>query len=77
MGGAEIIADQQAYFVALLAQVKALVDAGKSAAEIKAAAPQVGAELKKNPRIARYVMPTMTAHVQQAYLELGGRPFPK
>jgi glyoxylase-like metal-dependent hydrolase (beta-lactamase superfamily II) len=77
MGGAEIIADQQAYFEALLAQVKTLVDAGKSAAEIKAAAPQIGAALKKDPHIARYVMPTMTAHVQQAYLELGGATFPK
>ena len=77
MGGPEIIADQQAYFIALQHQLKLLVDAEKSPAEIKAAAPAVAAELKKNPRIARYVMPTLTAHVQQVYLELGGRPFPK
>ena len=77
MGGPEIIADQQAYFIALQAQVKALVDAKKSPADVKAALPAITAELKKNPRIARYVPANLTAHVQKAYLELGGEPLPK
>jgi len=77
MGGAEIIADQQAYFVALQAQVKTLVDAKKSPAEIKAALPEIGAALKKSEHIARYVPANLTAHVQKAYTEFGGGPLPK
>jgi cyclase len=77
MGGPEIIVDQQGYFIALRQAVKALVDAGKSAAEIKAAAPAIAAELKKTPHIARYVQTDLTRHVQKVYLELGGTVFPK
>ena len=77
MGGPEIIADQQSYFVALLAQAKALLAAGKSPAEIKAALPAVGEALKQNPRIARYVPANLTAHVQKACVELGGPPWPR
>ena len=77
MGGPEIIVDQQAYFIALRDRVKALVDAGKSAGEIKAAAAAIAAELKKIPNIARYVQPDLTRHVQRVYLELGGTVFPK
>jgi len=76
-GGPEIIVDQQAYLIALQREVKALVDAGKSAAEIKAAAPVIAAEIKKTPNIARYVPSNLTGHVQKAYLELGGTVFPK
>jgi glyoxylase-like metal-dependent hydrolase (beta-lactamase superfamily II) len=76
MGGPEIIADQQSYFVALLAAVKRRLDERKSAAEIKAAVPEIAAELKKNARIARYVLPNLTSHVQKACLELGGGLFP-
>jgi cyclase len=76
-GGPEIIADQQAYLSELYRQVKVLVEAGKSAAEIKAAAPGIAAEIKKTPNIARYVPSDLTRHVQKAYLELGGTVFPK
>jgi cyclase len=77
MGGPEIIADQQSYFIALQAQVKALADARKSPADVKAALPAIAAELKKNPRIARYVPADLTAHVQKVYVEFGGEPLPK
>jgi glyoxylase-like metal-dependent hydrolase (beta-lactamase superfamily II) len=77
MGGPEIIADQQAYFVELTRVVKALVAARKTPAEVKAALPAIGDELKQNPRIARYVQPNMTAHVQKVYMELGGEPLPR
>ncbi|HWA08612.1 MAG TPA: MBL fold metallo-hydrolase [Opitutaceae bacterium] len=76
MGGPEIIVDQQAYFVGLEREVKALVDAHKTAAEVKAAVPAIAAELKKTPNIARYVPTNLTAHVQKVYLELGGQVFP-
>jgi glyoxylase-like metal-dependent hydrolase (beta-lactamase superfamily II) len=75
-GGPEIIADQQAYFIALLAQVKALVEAHQSPAEVKAALPTIAAELKRNPQIARYVPANLTAHVQKAFTELGGGLLP-
>jgi len=77
MGGPEIIADQQGYFIELQRQVKALYVAGKSPAEVKAALGDIGSALKKNPHIARYVPANLTAHVQKVYLELGGQPLPK
>lgn len=77
MGGPEILADQQSYFVALLAEVQVQLTAGKSPAEIKAVLPVIGEALKKNPRIARYVPNNLTAHVQKACVELGGQPLPK
>jgi cyclase len=77
MGGPEIIADQQAYFIALQREVKALVDAKKTPAEVKAALPDISAALKKNERIARYVQNNMTAHVQKVWIEFGGEPLPR
>jgi cyclase len=79
IGGPEIIADQEEYFVEVRAGVKALMDAGKSAGEIKAAAPALAAQLRKVRQIARYV-PTdfyFAAHVEKNLTELGGLPFPK
>ena len=77
MGGPEIIADQQAYFIALRAAVKALVEANKTPADVKAALPDIAAEIKKNPHIARYVPANLTAHVQKVYSEFGGPALPK
>ena len=61
----------------VFAEVKSLLDAGKTPADIKAALPAIGETLKKNPRIARYVQGNMTAHVEKACLELGGQALPK
>jgi cyclase len=77
MGGAEIIVDQQAYFVELMKRVKALVDAKKTPAEVKAALPEVVIEMKKIPNIARYVPGSLNAHAEKVYRELGGAVFPR
>ena len=47
VGGPEILADQQAYFIGLKDQVRPLVAAHKSPAEVKAALADIGAALKK------------------------------
>jgi cyclase len=75
-GGPEIIGDQMDYFVALRQGVRALMDAGKSADEIKAAAPALAAQLKKVRNISRYVPADryFIAHVDKAYAELGSEP---
>jgi glyoxylase-like metal-dependent hydrolase (beta-lactamase superfamily II) len=74
IGGPEVIADQEAYFAALVRGVRSLVAAGKSAAEAEAAAPGLAAELRKDRRIVRYVPADVyfTAHVQRVYAELAG-----
>lgn len=76
-GGPEIIADQQAYFIALMAQIRALVDAHKTPAEVKAALPAIASEMKLHANIARYVPNSLNQHAERVYLELGGQPFPK
>jgi glyoxylase-like metal-dependent hydrolase (beta-lactamase superfamily II) len=77
MGGKEILADQQAYFVALRRAVQALIDAKKTPAEVKAAAPELEAALKKDPQIARYVQASVLGHLEKVYTELGGQPLPR
>jgi cyclase len=79
MGGAEVIADQQGYFIELRSGVQALMAAGKTPSEVKAAAPALAAQIRKNRQVARYV-PTdvyFAAHVEKVYMELGGAPLPK
>jgi cyclase len=55
IGGPEIIADQQDYFIRLQRGVRELVDAGTSAEGILAAGPELAARLRTIPNIARYV----------------------
>jgi glyoxylase-like metal-dependent hydrolase (beta-lactamase superfamily II) len=79
IGGPEVIADQQRYFIELQRGVQAMVAAKKTPAEVKAAVPTLAAALKKIGPIARYV-PTdfwFTAHVEKVFVELGGEPLPK
>ena len=78
MGGPEIIVDQQRYFIELQKGVQALVDAKKTPAEVKAAVPVLGAELRKLPSIARYVPSDrwFIAHVDKVWRELGGETLP-
>jgi len=78
MGGPEIIADQQRYFIELQKGVQALVEAKKTPAEVKAAVPALGAELRKIAAIARYVPSDrwFTPHVDKVWRELGGAPLP-
>jgi cyclase len=79
MGGPEVIADQQGYFIELQRGVQALVKAKKTPEEVKAAVPELAAGLKKIGHIARYVPSDFwfTAHVEKIYQELGGEPLPK
>jgi len=77
IGGAEIIADQQAYFIELMKRMKALVDAKKTPAEVKAALPDMVVAMKKIPNIARYVPGSLNGHAEHVYRELGGAPFPR
>lgn len=77
MGGPEVIADQQSYFVALQREVKALRAAGKSAADVKAALEDIRAALKQDERIMRFVPANLTGHVEKVWRELGGEPLPK
>ncbi len=75
VGGPEIIADQEAYFVELRRGVRALMDKDPSPAAVQAAAPELAARLRKIPQIARYVPsdPYFAAHAEKACAELGGR----
>lgn len=77
MGGPEVIIDQQRYLIELRRVVKALRDAGKSPADVKAALPDLTAELRRIPTIARYVPGNLTAHVQKVFIEFGGEPLPR
>jgi cyclase len=74
-GGPELLEDQQAFFIALQAEVQKL--AGRQPAEVEAAVPAIMATLKKNERIARYVGNSLVAQVEKAFIEQGGSPFPK
>lgn len=74
-GEGTVVDDQRAYFVALRDHVGARVSADKSADEIKAEVPQITAELKANPRIARYAGDFLQAQVGKVYTEMTGKPF--
>jgi cyclase len=55
MGGPEIIANQQEYFIRLTGGIQALIDEKKTLAEVKAAAPALAAQMRKIAQIRRYV----------------------
>jgi hypothetical protein len=65
-----LLADQQSYFIELRRAVQALIDAKKTPAEAWAAAPEIAAKLKQNPRIARYVQTNAQGHVEKVFAEL-------
>ena len=75
-GGPEVLANQQHYFKSLLAEVKKLKDAGKSAAEAQAAGNTIKGTLRKDERIAIYIGQFSDAQVEKAWTELGGTAFP-
>ena len=79
IGGPEIIADQQEYFVEVRRGVQQLMAKASTAEAIRQAAPRLAAALRKNPRIGRYV-PTdhyFEAHAEKAFEEMaGGAPAP-
>jgi glyoxylase-like metal-dependent hydrolase (beta-lactamase superfamily II) len=75
VGRPAVLEDQQAFFIELRRQVKALVDAGKQPDQIKAAVPAIKQALQKSDRIARYVGDSLAAQVEKVSVELGGQPF--
>jgi cyclase len=72
-GSAELLADQQVFFVELRKQVKRY--SRKSPDQAKAAVAQIKATLQKQERIARYVGDSISAQVEKVYVEMGGKPF--
>lgn len=75
-GGPEVLANQQHYFKSLLAEVKKLKDAGKTAAEVQAATDTIKETLRKDERIAIYIGQFINMQVEKAWTELGGAAFP-
>lgn len=75
IGTGQVLDEQQSYFVALRAEVKKLVDAGKKGQEIKMAVDDIKATIQKNQGIARYVGDFFPAQVEKVYTEMGGKPF--
>jgi cyclase len=73
VGSAELLGDQQAFFVELRKQVKRY--ARKSPDQVKAAVEQIKAALQKQERIAGYVGGSISAQVEKVYVEMGGKPF--
>jgi len=73
MGTAEVMEDQQSFFVELRKQVKQY--AGRKPEEVKAAVENIRAALLKQKSIARYVGGSLSAQVEKVYVEMGGKPF--
>jgi hypothetical protein len=73
MGTAEVLEDQQTFFVELRKQVKKY--ARKKPDEVKAAVPEIKSALEKQPRIARYVGDSLPGQVEKVYVEMGGKPW--
>ena len=72
-GTGDLLADQQAYFVELRKQVKKV--ARKSPAQVQSSVDSIRAALQQQPQIARYVGDFLSAQVEKAYVEGGGKPF--
>jgi len=73
MGSAQVLEDQQTFFVELRKQVKHY--ARKKPEEVKAALDDIKDALLKDKSIARYVGDFFPAQVEQVYVEMGGKPF--
>ena len=74
VGTAQILDDQQAFFVELRKQVKKHVR--KKPDELKALVDEIRTDLVKQKNIARYVGDGFPAQVEKVYIEMGGQPFP-
>jgi glyoxylase-like metal-dependent hydrolase (beta-lactamase superfamily II) len=77
MGGAEVLDHQIAFFVALRAEVKKLVEAGAKPGEVKAAAALIKETLRKQENIAIYIGTFFDAQVEKVFVEMGGQAFSK
>lgn len=78
MGGPEVIADQQEYFIQLAGAVRSLIDERKTPDEVKSSVPGLAAQLRKVAEIARYVPSDFwfMKQVADVYRQLGGGVLP-
>lgn len=74
-GGPEMLDNQQAYFKAVHAAVKKLVDAKKTPEQAKAEVERIKGEIDKQEPIRKYLSASFPQHVEKVYVELGGKPF--
>jgi glyoxylase-like metal-dependent hydrolase (beta-lactamase superfamily II) len=72
-GTDQVLADQQAFFVELRKQVKKY--RRKSPEVVKNAVEEIRTALLSDPQISRYVGDFLSAQVEKAYVEMGGKPF--
>ncbi len=75
MGDKSVLEDQIQFFSVLRAEVKKMIDAGKSAAQVKGLMETVKTTVKTQDRLQRYVGTFFPAQYEQAYVEMGGTPF--
>jgi glyoxylase-like metal-dependent hydrolase (beta-lactamase superfamily II) len=72
-GTAQILEEQQAFFVELRKQVKKY--SNKKPEEVKAAVESLKGALLKEKTISRYVGDSFAGQVEKVYMEMGGKPF--
>src|SRR5438874_10482908 len=73
MGSAQLLADQETYFLELRKQVRKHVRSKPE--EMKDAVEEIKTALHKQARIARYLGDFLPAQVEKVCLEMGGKPF--
>jgi glyoxylase-like metal-dependent hydrolase (beta-lactamase superfamily II) len=71
---ASVLADQRLYFTEILAAARKLPK--QNAAAAAKAVDGIRTNVLKNERIKRYVGDLFASHIEQAYVEQGGMPFP-
>jgi glyoxylase-like metal-dependent hydrolase (beta-lactamase superfamily II) len=75
MGGPEVLEQQLAFFRALRVEVRTLVEAHKSAPEVKAAVESLRATLRQKAGLAPYLGSMFANQVEKVFVEMGGKPF--
>jgi cyclase len=73
---ASLLEDQRQYFVTLRRHAQRLRDRYKSPVEAAAQVDSIRAQMLKVDRIKRYIGDLFAVQLEQAYVELGGMPFP-
>ena len=71
MGTAQVLEDQQSFFIELRKQVKKYT--GRKPEKVKAAVADIKAALLKQKSIARFVGDFFPAQVEKVYIEMGGK----
>jgi cyclase len=72
-GTGQVLADQQAFFTELRKQVSKRKR--KSPEAMKAAVEEIRLALLSDPQIGRYVGDFLSAQIEKAFVEMGGKPF--